>query len=71
MIQDGFYNMDCFDGFRLIDDKSIDMILCPTGQQIANGIYRFRLISYGSSTSGLLRTMEQLYCFRHNRLQQI
>lgn len=28
MIADGFYNMDCFDGFRLIDDKSIDMILC-------------------------------------------
>ena len=28
MIADGFYNMDCFDGFQLIDDKSIDMILC-------------------------------------------
>ena len=28
MIADGFYNMDCFDGFPLIDDKSVDMILC-------------------------------------------
>lgn len=28
MIKDGFYCMDCFDGMTLIDDKSIDMILC-------------------------------------------
>lgn len=28
MIDLGFYNMDCFDGFKQIDDKSIDMILC-------------------------------------------
>lgn len=28
MISDGFYNMDCFDGFKQIDDKSVDMILC-------------------------------------------
>lgn len=28
MILDGFYNMDCFDGFKQIDDKSVDMILC-------------------------------------------
>ena len=28
MIADGFYKMDCFDGFKQIDDKSIDMILC-------------------------------------------
>ena len=28
MIEDGFYCMDCFDGMALIDDKSIDMILC-------------------------------------------
>lgn len=28
MIADGFYNMDCFQGFNLIDDKSIDLILC-------------------------------------------
>lgn len=28
MIADGFYNMDCFDGFKQIDDKSVDMILC-------------------------------------------
>ena len=28
MIDDGFYCMDCFDGMSLIDDKSIDMILC-------------------------------------------
>ena len=28
MIDCGLYNMDCFEGFPLIDDKSIDMILC-------------------------------------------
>lgn len=28
MIEDGFYNMDCFDGFKLVDNKSVDMILC-------------------------------------------
>ena len=28
MLDCGFYNMDCFDGFKKIDDKSIDMILC-------------------------------------------
>ena len=28
MIDYGLYSMDCFDGFTLIDDKSIDMILC-------------------------------------------
>ena len=28
MIDDGFYCMDCFDGMSLIDDKSVDMILC-------------------------------------------
>lgn len=28
MIADGFYNMDYFDGFGLIDDKSIDLIFC-------------------------------------------
>lgn len=28
VIADGFYNMDCFQGFNLIDDKSIDLILC-------------------------------------------
>lgn len=28
MIPDGFYNLDCFDGFKQIEDKSIDMILC-------------------------------------------
>lgn len=28
MIADGFYNMDCFREFNLIDDKSIDLILC-------------------------------------------
>ena len=28
LIDDGFYNMDCFDGMSQIDDKSIDMILC-------------------------------------------
>lgn len=28
MLKDGFYNMDCFEGFRKINDKSVDMILC-------------------------------------------
>ena len=28
MIDCGLYNMDCFNGFPLIDDKSINMILC-------------------------------------------
>ena len=28
MLKDGFYNMDCFEGFRQINDKSVDMILC-------------------------------------------
>ena len=28
MIEDGFYCMDCFEGMKKIDDKSIDMILC-------------------------------------------
>lgn len=28
MIYDGFYCMDCFDGMKQINDKSIDMILC-------------------------------------------
>lgn len=28
MLDFGFYNMDCFDGFKLIDDKSVDLILC-------------------------------------------
>ena len=28
MIADGFYDLDCFDGFKKIDDGSIDMILC-------------------------------------------
>lgn len=28
MLDFGYYNMDCFDGFKLIDDKSVDMILC-------------------------------------------
>ncbi|MDO5345320.1 MAG: site-specific DNA-methyltransferase [Lachnospiraceae bacterium] len=28
MIKDGFYNTDCLEGMKLIDDKSIDMILC-------------------------------------------
>lgn len=28
MIEDGFYNIDCFEGFKKINDKSIDMILC-------------------------------------------
>lgn len=28
MISEGYFNMDCFDGLPLIDDKSVDMILC-------------------------------------------
>lgn len=28
MLDFGYYNMDCLDGMKLIDDKSIDMILC-------------------------------------------
>lgn len=28
MLKDGFYNMDCFEGFKQISDKSVDMILC-------------------------------------------
>lgn len=28
MLKDGFYNMDCFEGFKQINDKSVDMILC-------------------------------------------
>nr|DAT63180.1 MAG TPA: adenine-specific methyltransferase [Caudoviricetes sp.] len=38
MINDGFYCMDCFDGFKLIDDESIDMILTdlPYGQTARN-----------------------------------
>lgn len=28
MLDFGYYCMDCFDGFKLIDDKSVDMILC-------------------------------------------
>lgn len=28
MLDFGFYNMDCMDGMKLIDDKSIDMVLC-------------------------------------------
>ena len=28
VIDDGFHNMDCCQGFNLTDDKSIDLILC-------------------------------------------
>ena len=28
MIECGYYNMDCLDGMELIEDKTIDMILC-------------------------------------------
>lgn len=28
VIAEGFYNMDCFQGFNLIDDKLIDLIFC-------------------------------------------
>ena len=27
MLDFGYYNMDCLDGMKLIDDKSVDMIL--------------------------------------------
>lgn len=43
MIQDGFYNVDCFKGFQQIDDKSIDMILCDLPYGTTNCEWDIRL----------------------------
>lgn len=43
MIADGFYNMDCFEGFELINDKSIDMILCDLPYGTTNCKWDIRL----------------------------
>lgn len=36
MLDFGFYNMDCMDGMKQINDKSIDMILCDLPYGITN-----------------------------------
>lgn len=66
--------MDCFDGFKLIDDESIDMILTdlPYGQTARNnGIRLFRLSHYGNSIKELLKSMVPLYYLQTECLLQI
>ena len=40
---DSFLNIDCFDGFKLIEDKSIDMILCDLPYGTTNCDWDIRL----------------------------
>ena len=69
MLKDGFYNMDCFEGFRQINDKSVDMILCdlPYGTTQCSWDAVLPLNSYGKSINGLLRIMGQFYCLEWSR----
>ena len=53
------YNMDCLEGMKYIDDKSIDMILCDLPYGTTACKWDTHLEPLWNNMKELLKTMEQ------------